>query len=72
MTGYDTSAFDVDGTRVDPNYQHALAWFGAFRRFDLTPPIWRIHRSIGMGGGQLVSETVDEDVEIASALNAAG
>lgn len=61
--GYDTAAFDVDGTLVDTNYQHALAWFRAFRRFDFTPPIWRIHRSIGMGGDQLVTEVVGEDVE---------
>ena len=27
---------DVDGTLVDTNYQHAIAWFRAFRRFDVT------------------------------------
>lgn len=61
--GYDTAAFDVDGTLVDTNYQHALAWFRAFRRFDITPPIWRIHRSIGMGGDQLVTAVTGEAVE---------
>ena len=32
----DTAIFDVDGTLVDSNYQHALAWYRAFRRFDIT------------------------------------
>ncbi len=39
----DTAIFDVDGTLVDTNYQHALAWYRAFRRFDVVLPIWRIH-----------------------------
>ncbi|WP_345803298.1 HAD family hydrolase [Microbacterium sp. AZCO] len=59
----DTAIFDVDGTLVDTNYQHALAWYRAFRRFDITPPIWRIHRAIGMGGDQLVPEIAGESVE---------
>ncbi len=46
----DTAIFDVDGTLVDTNYHHALAWYRAFRRFDVTRPLWRIHRGIGMGG----------------------
>ena len=49
----DTAIFDVDGTLVDTNYQHALAWYRAFRRYDITRPLWRIHRGIGMGGDQL-------------------
>ncbi|MGC5222422.1 HAD family hydrolase [Micromonospora sp. DT81.3] len=59
----DTAIFDVDGTLVDTNYQHALAWYRAFRRFDMTPPIWRIHRAIGMGGDQLVPEIAGQDAE---------
>lgn len=50
----DTAIFDLDGTLVDSNYQHAIAWARAFRSCDLTPPIWQIHRAIGMGGDQLV------------------
>ena len=45
---------DVDGTLVDTNYQHALAWFRAFRQHGITLPLWEIHRHIGMGGDQLV------------------
>ena len=59
----DTAIFDVDGTLVDTNYQHALAWFRAFRRFDVTRPVWRIHRTIGMGGDLLVAEIAGPDVE---------
>ena len=45
---------DVDGTLVDTNYQHALAWYRAFRSNGVVLPIWRVHRHIGMGGDQLV------------------
>ena len=51
---------DVDGTLVDTNYQHALAWFRAFRQHGVVLPIWRIHRHIGMGGDQLVASLVSE------------
>lgn len=59
----DTAIFDVDGTLVDTNYQHALAWYLAFRRFDITLPVWRLHRAIGMGGDQLVAHVAGDDVE---------
>jgi HAD superfamily hydrolase (TIGR01509 family) len=54
---------DVDGTLVDTNYHHALAWYRAFRRHGVTPEIWRIHRHIGMGGDQLVGAVAGDDVE---------
>jgi HAD superfamily hydrolase (TIGR01509 family) len=54
---------DVDGTLVDTNYQHALAWFRAFRRLDVTLPLYRIHRHIGMGGDQLVAALAGDDFE---------
>lgn len=54
---------DVDGTLVDTNYQHALAWFRAFRQHGVVLPIWRIHRHIGMGGDQLVAAVAGDDVE---------
>ncbi|MDZ8202039.1 HAD family hydrolase [Microbacterium sp. SSW1-59] len=59
----DTAIFDVDGTLVDTNYQHALAWYRAFRRHDITPAVWRIHRALGMGGDHLVTAIAGEDVE---------
>jgi phosphoglycolate phosphatase-like HAD superfamily hydrolase len=54
---------DVDGTLVDSNYQHAIAWYRAFREHDLTPAVWRIHRHIGMGGDQLVAAIAGDEVE---------
>jgi HAD superfamily hydrolase (TIGR01549 family) len=54
---------DIDGTLVDTNYHHALAWYRAFRQHDVTLPIWRIHRAIGMGGDQLVAALAGDDVE---------
>ena len=60
---FDVAAFDLDGTLVDSNYQHSLAWFRALRAYDITVPIWRIHRSIGMGGDQIVAEVAGTDVE---------
>ncbi|GAA4604940.1 HAD superfamily hydrolase (TIGR01549 family) [Actinoplanes octamycinicus] len=59
----DTAIFDVDGTLVDTNYQHAIAWYRAFRRHELTVPVWRIHRAIGMGGDQLVPAVAGDDAE---------
>ncbi len=54
---------DVDGTLVDTNYQHAIAWDRAFARHGVFVPIWRIHRHIGMGADQLVAALADDEVE---------
>ena len=54
---------DIDGTLVDTNYQHAIAWYRAFREHDVTLPIWRVHRAIGMGGDQLVGALAGDDFE---------
>jgi HAD superfamily hydrolase (TIGR01509 family) len=54
---------DVDGTLVDTNYHHAIAWYRAFRQNEVMLPIWRIHRHIGMGGDQLVKALAGESVE---------
>lgn len=60
---YDTAIFDIDGTLVDSNYQHALAWYRAFRTHDLTVPVWQLHRAIGMGGDLLVAHVTNDDIE---------
>jgi len=54
---------DIDGTLVDSNYQHALAWYRAFRLHGLTIPVWRCHRAIGMGGDQVVPYLAGEGFE---------
>ncbi len=57
------AVLDIDGTLVDTNYQHALAWYRAFRRHEIVLAVWRIHRHIGMGGDQLVEPLTDERTE---------
>ncbi len=54
---------DIDGTLVDTNYHHAIAWYRAFRQHELIVPIWRIHRALGMGGDQLITHLVGEQAE---------
>ena len=57
------AVLDIDGTLVDTNYQHAIAWYRAFRAHEIKLPIWRIHRHIGMGGDQLVEALTDANTE---------
>ena len=54
---------DIDGTLVDSNYHHAIAWYRALRQHDQRVAIWRIHRHIGMGGDQLVASLFGDEVE---------
>jgi HAD superfamily hydrolase (TIGR01509 family) len=57
------AVLDVDGTLIDSNYQHALAWYRALRSVGEIHPVWRLHRLIGMGGDQLVTALGGEDLE---------
>jgi phosphoglycolate phosphatase-like HAD superfamily hydrolase len=54
---------DIDGTLVDSNYQHAIAWYRAFREHGEAPALWRVHRHIGVGGDQLVARVAGDEVE---------
>ena len=54
---------DVDGTLVDTNYHHAIAWWRAFKQHDILVPIWRIHRSVGMGGDKMIAALCGDEVE---------
>src|SRR2546430_16766695 len=45
--------FDLDGTLVDSVYQHVLAWREALEQAGIELAVWRIHRRIGMSGGQI-------------------
>jgi HAD superfamily hydrolase (TIGR01509 family) len=54
---------DIDGTLVDTNFHHAIAWYRAFRQHEIVLPIWRIHRHIGMGGDQLIAALCDDETE---------
>ena len=57
------AVLDVDGTLVDTNYHHALAWFRAFRAERIVLPMWRLHRHVGMGGDKFVSAVAGDEVE---------
>src|SRR5262249_5030883 len=46
--------FDVDGTLVDTNYLHTVAWWEAFARAGHDVPMASIHRAIGMGSDRLL------------------
>ena len=58
-----TVVLDIDGTLVDTNYQHAIAWHRALRAHDYAVQLWEIHRHIGMGGDQIVSALAGEEAE---------
>jgi HAD superfamily hydrolase (TIGR01509 family) len=54
---------DIDGTLVDSNYFHTIAWSHALCAHGHTVPMWRIHRAIGMGGDQLIGALLGDEVE---------
>ncbi|HEY7315686.1 MAG TPA: HAD family hydrolase [Gemmataceae bacterium] len=51
---------DLDGTLVDSVYQHVLSWQEAFKKRGLEFSAWRIHRRVGMSGGELVRALLRE------------
>jgi HAD superfamily hydrolase (TIGR01509 family) len=58
-----TAILDIDGTLVDTNYHHALAWHRALRAHGQRAQMWQIHRHIGMGGDKIVTALVGEQAE---------
>jgi HAD superfamily hydrolase (TIGR01549 family) len=58
-----TVVLDIDGTLVDTNYQHAIAWHRALRDHGYVVQLWEIHRHIGMGGDQIVAALIGDDGE---------
>jgi beta-phosphoglucomutase-like phosphatase (HAD superfamily) len=61
----DSDAFllDVDGTLMDSNYHHVLAWQRAFHAHGLDLATADVHAWIGMGGDQLVPTVAGEEFE---------
>jgi HAD superfamily hydrolase (TIGR01549 family) len=58
-----TLIVDIDGTLVDTNYHHAIAWQRAFRAHGHQVPAWRIHRHVGMGGDQFVPAVIGDGID---------
>ncbi|HET7574038.1 MAG TPA: HAD family hydrolase [Solirubrobacterales bacterium] len=56
-----TAILDVDGTLVDTNYHHALAWHRALHAHGHPVQMWKVHRHIGMGGDQILEALIGEE-----------
>jgi HAD superfamily hydrolase (TIGR01549 family) len=56
---------DVDGTLVDTNYHHALAWHRALHGHGHSVQMWKVHRHIGMGGDQILDALIGEEAAAA-------
>jgi HAD superfamily hydrolase (TIGR01549 family) len=54
---------DIDGTLVDTNYQHTIAWHRALKDKGASVAAWRIHRHLGMGGDKVVGALCGDDFE---------
>jgi HAD superfamily hydrolase (TIGR01509 family) len=55
--------FDVDGTLVDTNYLHVVAWWQAFRSQGHRVPMSQLHRTVGQGSDLFVSSILGRDDE---------
>jgi HAD superfamily hydrolase (TIGR01509 family) len=53
--------FDVDGTLLDTNYLHVVAWWEAFRERGHDVRCADIHRAIGLGSDELVQRVLGKD-----------
>lgn len=54
--------FDVDGTLVDSNFHHVVAWHRAFLDVGKEVPCWRIHGLIGRSGSELVQILLGDEL----------
>jgi phosphoglycolate phosphatase-like HAD superfamily hydrolase len=52
--------FDLDGTLVDSNELHVLAWHDTFRHFGKDIPLERLREQIGKGGDQYLPVFLNE------------
>jgi HAD superfamily hydrolase (TIGR01509 family) len=64
--------FDLDGTLVDSNYLHTVAWSRALAAHGHHPAMAAVHRLIGMGGSQMLESLIGssaEEIELAWRAN---
>jgi HAD superfamily hydrolase (TIGR01509 family) len=52
---------DVDGTLVDSNYHHVIAWSRALRDHGERSRLAAIHRLVGMGSSEMLSKLLGRD-----------
>jgi HAD superfamily hydrolase (TIGR01509 family) len=57
------AVIDVDGTLVDTNYHHVVAWDRAFDRIGTFVATNVLHRHVGMGGDQFVGAVAGDELE---------
>jgi HAD superfamily hydrolase (TIGR01509 family) len=55
--------FDIDGTLVDSNYVHVVAWMYAFQSAGRHVEAWRIHEAIGMDSGELLQRLLGDEAD---------
>ncbi|WP_030247600.1 MULTISPECIES: HAD family hydrolase [unclassified Streptomyces] len=55
------AVFDVDGTLVDTNHLHVVAWWEAFRQAGHDVPMHAIHRAVGLPSTDLVAHLLGDD-----------
>ncbi|MEU3888819.1 HAD family hydrolase [Streptomyces sp. NPDC029041] len=55
------AVFDVDGTLVDTNHLHVVAWWEAFRQAGHQVPMHAIHRAVGLPSTDLVAHLLGDD-----------
>ena len=53
--------FDVDGTLVDTNFLHTLAWYRGLHDTGEHAPMATIHRLIGMSSQRVIEELLGDD-----------
>jgi HAD superfamily hydrolase (TIGR01509 family) len=58
-----TAILDIDGTLVDTNYHHAIAWHRALHASGHRVQMWEVHRHIGMGGDKIVTALAGDEAE---------
>jgi HAD superfamily hydrolase (TIGR01549 family) len=60
--------FDIDGTLIDTNYLHVVAWWQAFRERGYDVPMADIHEAVGMGSDKLIPRLAGrEDPSVSAA-----
>ncbi|MFF7264132.1 HAD family hydrolase [Streptomyces sp. NPDC008159] len=67
------AVFDVDGTLVDTNHLHVVAWWEAFRQAGRQVAMHDIHRAVGLPSRDLITHVLAEEPkpEEGDALSAA-